>query len=142
MKKLLSTLHSTKPDRAYSSQASHSTILPHTQSLQKQVGSLLKSLKQARQSRYYLLRRDIEAVFQANEQLLGEYLNATSPGELWDQLHPQDDQLNEEQQISLLLKLLLELNQRKHQQADWGNIKAFDEYRAVIEWLIPQIVQY
>lgn len=34
------------------------------------------------------------------------------------------------------------LNERKHSQADNGNIAVFDRYRAVIEWFIPQIVAY
>lgn len=52
------------------------------------------------------------------------------------------EELREQEQINLLLRMLLELNSRKHKEADQGNIATFDQYRATIEWLIPQIVAF
>jgi hypothetical protein len=44
----------------------------------------------------------------------------------------QGQELREQEQIGLLLRLLLELNTRKHAEADRGNIAAFDNFRAAI----------
>jgi hypothetical protein len=41
-------------------------------------------------------------------------------------------ELREQEQVALLLRLLLELNTRKHAEADRGNISNFDQYRIAI----------
>lgn len=75
--------------------------------------------------------------------MFSDLLGVGSAQELWQMLAgPHQEELREQEQVGLLLRMLLELNSRKHAEADRGNIAVFDQYRAAIEWLIPQIVAY
>jgi hypothetical protein len=66
MKKKTATLPSTKPDHLYSSQQSQASLVNRPRNYQQQLSALLSSLRATHKLRYYLLFRDLEAVFTAH----------------------------------------------------------------------------
>lgn len=144
MKKQSNTLPSTKPDHLYSSQPSQPSLqLNKPRSHISQFTNFFASFRNVHRLRYNLLFRDLEAVYKANELLINDLLAVSSAQEMWQLLVPKhQEELTEQEQVNLLLRMLLELNSRKHKEADQGNIAVFDQYRATIEWLIPQIVAF
>ncbi len=92
MKKLSVTLPSTQPDHLYASQPSQTSLLTSNSNRQSQLAALLSSLRSTHRLRYYLLFRDIEAVFTANQPILSDLLGVTSAEELWRMLAGQGQQ--------------------------------------------------
>ena len=52
------------------------------------------------------------------------------------------DEITEEGQIKLLVRILEEINERKMAEGDLGNVEKADRLRKTISWLIPEIVKY
>ena len=133
MNKPTATLPSTKPDHLYSSQQSQASLLVRPRNYQQQLSKLLITLRSTNKFRYYMLFRDLEAVFTVSQVLLTDLLGVTSAEELWRMFAGQgQEELHEQEQIGFLLRILLELNNRKHAEADSGNIASFDNFRAAI----------
>jgi hypothetical protein len=89
MKKILNSLPSTKPDHFFRSEGSDLGFsISRKVSYESQISSLLRSMTKVMETRLVFFRRDIEAIYKANEVLFKDLLSANSGQEVWEFLVP------------------------------------------------------
>jgi hypothetical protein len=84
MQKLLTTLPSTKPDLKHSSPSHSSTTMSFPpSSLKTKLIQLLKTMRSILKNRHSFFSRDIDEIYNKNDQLFNEWLCVEDSHSLW-----------------------------------------------------------